>query len=691
MRSRFLRFIPLYVALLTPRGGWAASTSANFDVSVTAAQSIASISLSNTRFPGGAASGTVVGSISVTMSPTLPAFSGTLSLTGQNAGNFQIVGSNLVTNGTNATGTYAISIVGSEPGTSGSPFAQAETITATSGPSACIAQTYTYNLVTDFGAVSGGSTSTNDAALSAFNVEAQRRTRPIEPGYAGGANGAGNPYPGASKDNCIVLNIPAGIYQYSWNRFGIYIGHLKIVGAGSDLTSGSPTSVQNTNNDGWYVHEQAFYHNDYFDPAYTGGATNLGYFINSIDIGATSATLENAANAGNFYVGRWILIASYDQQFQGYPPNFRYYDWAMVTSINNSTGVITWDTPTQFAHLSTRPYVGGALTDGPTGTVGPARVIPIDTPQYPVGVYHEYDGLHVLANPNYNLPSQVDNDCWGVTGLIDGSANDIHDDESMCFTQARNFTISNSQWQEDESDKVISTLTFNNDNVTGGSFSHAGELLWQVNGGVIGGNSNGFNGNTMMARNANYQGVFIDAMIQNCADWVAGIFLDTQLAFTNSITVNNVTFKGNGCTQNFPITAPNRTGNTQTVDGTVVRSVTGPNGPGTRLQIQRSGTYGSPYWVADTQFGEGSSIWKNGSLVAGASITAITGDANYLYLDVTGTTFATGDTFWGPRVESISVTNNVGQTTGFNWASPNIHYPGGISIPNVTWTNNSGN
>ncbi len=97
-------------------------------------QSISSVSLSNSSFAGGSASGTVVGTISEVMSPTSPAFSGTLSLSGTGSSNFQIVGSNLETSGVVATGTYSnLNIVATESGAVGSPFTQAETITGT-GP-----------------------------------------------------------------------------------------------------------------------------------------------------------------------------------------------------------------------------------------------------------------------------------------------------------------------------------------------------------------------------------------------------------------------------------------------------------------------------------------------------------------------------------------------------------------------------
>jgi hypothetical protein len=76
------------------------------------------------------------------MSPSSPAFSGSLSLSttqggctatnGANNSSFAISGSNLVTNGTVAPGTYAVCILATQAGATNSPFGQAATITGSS-------------------------------------------------------------------------------------------------------------------------------------------------------------------------------------------------------------------------------------------------------------------------------------------------------------------------------------------------------------------------------------------------------------------------------------------------------------------------------------------------------------------------------------------------------------------------------
>jgi hypothetical protein len=144
---RLVTFLLALAISAIPPALWAASTSKNLSVTVTApvVQTITAVSLSNNSFAGGAASGTTVGAIAVTMSPPSPPFSGSLSLTGTNASSFQIVGPNLETNGVDAAGSYSVNIVATQAGATGSPLAQPETITGTTaspaevpGPSAAL-------------------------------------------------------------------------------------------------------------------------------------------------------------------------------------------------------------------------------------------------------------------------------------------------------------------------------------------------------------------------------------------------------------------------------------------------------------------------------------------------------------------------------------------------------------------------
>jgi hypothetical protein len=121
----------LCASLLIPTAASEASVTQTLSITISASQSIASVNLSNSSFAGGAPSGTVVGAITVTMSPNSPSFSGSLTLSGTDAGKFQIVGTNLETSGVIPAGTYQINIVPTETGVTGSGTAYPFTLTGT--------------------------------------------------------------------------------------------------------------------------------------------------------------------------------------------------------------------------------------------------------------------------------------------------------------------------------------------------------------------------------------------------------------------------------------------------------------------------------------------------------------------------------------------------------------------------------
>lgn len=77
-----------------------------------AAQTFTSITLSSVSFTGGAASGTTVGTITVTLASGT--FNGIISLAGPDAGRFQVVGQTLATNGVQAAGTYNLTIIATQ-------------------------------------------------------------------------------------------------------------------------------------------------------------------------------------------------------------------------------------------------------------------------------------------------------------------------------------------------------------------------------------------------------------------------------------------------------------------------------------------------------------------------------------------------------------------------------------------------
>jgi hypothetical protein len=129
------------------------------------------------------------------------------------------------------------------------------------------------------------------------------------------------------------------------------------------------------------------------------GGTYLAWPINATTVGATSFTLTTPTNAANLTVGAYTMLGSLDTQYFGYPPNMDQFEFLKITSVNASTGVVGVDRPIRYAHLTTYPD-GVALPP-----CGAARVWQLNTTNTingitgvtPFDVQHVYEGLTVLS------------------------------------------------------------------------------------------------------------------------------------------------------------------------------------------------------------------------------------------------------------------------------------------------------
>src|SRR5690242_321391 len=220
---RFLIPFLALVSLAVSTSAWAQGTSAtgNLSIGVTQSQTITGISLANSSFTGGAASGTVIGAISVTMSPTAPAFSGTLSLTGANASRFQIVGSNLETNGVVPAGTYQINLVATQSGATASPFTQAETLTGTSSTVSTCPRGTAYVSAGDGCA---GAQATGSVQVANFFTGFTGQSYPARPPW----NVAGVDYPvgySGTLNDPTTVSLPACVTAHSGSTWTINTDH----------------------------------------------------------------------------------------------------------------------------------------------------------------------------------------------------------------------------------------------------------------------------------------------------------------------------------------------------------------------------------------------------------------------------------------------------------------------------------
>jgi hypothetical protein len=401
----------------------ATTTSANLGIAVTRSQAIAGVSLSSNSFQGGAASGTVVGAISVTMSPAAPPFSGTVTLSGANAANFHIVGANLETNEVVVAGTYSINIVATEAGTTGSPFTQAETITATAHVASACPQGTTYP-------DDGCSGAQGNSTVTLPNLF----TSPVNYGQRPPWNVAGVDYPvgpdsgpfvtptasnlpscasmgsGGSNNYVIINSAPCEIRHYNFN--GICLGW------SSSITSGTITIDNNNfilnsgcnpastvfvgypeNGDGTGTQQVIFEYNK-IDLTFSRTDTSCGGPCVSESVAFNGGTKNGSGSAAG-------VIFEY---------NYLY---------NGQGNVIQIDGPNSFTaenHYNLIRDFGspGSHSDGQytNGSSGSARVITINS-TYNTTSYHN------PANANgtgpYTYGSQINSGYGLVGGVIDNN------------------------------------------------------------------------------------------------------------------------------------------------------------------------------------------------------------------------------------------------------------------------------
>lgn len=77
--------------------------------------------------------------------------------------------------------------------------------------------------------------------------------------------------------------------------------------------------------------------------------------IQTVQSASTSVTLLTLSDASKFAAGNWAAVTSLETQGNGFPPNWYYVDYVQISTVNASTGVITFVDPINYTHKSTYP------------------------------------------------------------------------------------------------------------------------------------------------------------------------------------------------------------------------------------------------------------------------------------------------------------------------------------------------
>ena len=231
---------------------------------------------------------------------------------------------------------------------------------------------------------------------------------------------------GCSKaGRAVRLRIAPGQYQYDAKKcFGFLfdIENLHIVAHGAAVQNTYDTAVANSN----YEFPWPSIH------SYLGGKyviNNEGALIFKATAGDQRIVLKSPAELEEVPVGAYVLIASLNIQYMGYPHNCDRFDYARVTAVDPATGAVTLDRRLKYSHLEDFPELfNRAYCSGPH--VGRARIWNMN--KYELhDVEHTTDGLTILPilHKNHDYQDifvstgrkQVYNDCtfsgYGPTNI----------------------------------------------------------------------------------------------------------------------------------------------------------------------------------------------------------------------------------------------------------------------------------
>jgi hypothetical protein len=217
--------------------------------------------------------------------------------------------------------------------------------------------TVTKNIISDFDAICNG-TADDSAAFASFNNWAlanQSSYTQVKLYIPSGAH-------------CVIAS-NAKVGSSSSIHFTFGIKNLLVSGYGATLTG----KIQfHTANPGLHP---------------TPGHSAL---VQTVSAGSSCVTLVTQSQTSMFGVGDWALMAGLEMQAlwksnYGYPPNWEYFDFVQVNSVNAATGQICFNQPLTYGYKSTWP------TYSPL-SVGAASLYQLDQRWNAVV---EYDGLTI--------------------------------------------------------------------------------------------------------------------------------------------------------------------------------------------------------------------------------------------------------------------------------------------------------
>jgi hypothetical protein len=257
----------------------------------------------------------------------------------------------------------------------------------------------------------------------------------------------------------FLVLLPPGHYLYTWNRWTWGLRRITIFGYGASIQCmhAGPYDIDQApligNREHYWTWSES-------GPTYGGPPPvreDYGRLIRTARPGDTAVELLSARDTADFSPGAWILIQSYAQQMDGYPPNMRYFERARVMALQNAT--IRLDRPILFRHKENWPEDPSL----PTCT-GRARIVAIDRTDCPLAIRQSFLGLTVHSNPNHAVRDaevKATRETLTICGALEGL---VRDCTLIAFgvSQVERVQVQDSSIAYTEPDKIIDQLTFDN-------------------------------------------------------------------------------------------------------------------------------------------------------------------------------------------------------------------------------------
>ncbi|HLO75742.1 MAG TPA: hypothetical protein VK196_04730 [Magnetospirillum sp.] len=253
------------------------------------------------------------------------------------------------------------------------------------------------------------------------------------------------------------LTLPPGRYDYAWNRWTWGLRRITVEGYGAVIrcVTRSPFTVDQTV---LHSNREHYWVWDGHGPAYGPPGTNpedWGLLIRTARPGDRQVTLASGKAAPALRPGAWVLIQSYAQQQDGYPPNMRYFERVRLEAVDGPE--LHLDRPLQTLHKDDWPEHPTVMT-----ATGRARVVAIDRPDCPLALEQTFRGLTAAPNPNHeeaDSERRVTVETLTVAGALRAV---VEDCRLIAFlpTQVAEVVVRKCRMDYTEPDKLIDSLLF---------------------------------------------------------------------------------------------------------------------------------------------------------------------------------------------------------------------------------------